>query len=216
MKHFILEKARPHKYLKRLGFPGHWRYFYNEKEFKEKQYQIAQKWVLKRMDDLLDVQAPKIKFYTHRTVPKAIQEAAIHTYGIHPPAYVDPKTMSVVVDLDFSGYQTATDMVKIIGHELGHLLVWHFQDKKVLSKDPLSYTYKVRSKFTGAPLIIYDPGGGTEENLANMFSNYLSGAPLHPKELKKLKEIVQFTGKPFRKAKSENVKRWFVVLENES
>jgi len=151
---------------------------------KETAYKAAARFIQKKIKKFFDIDVAKVKFYTHDTAPEEVKSAAIKKYSTHPPAYVDPKTLSVVIDLDF--YEKVSDIIDIIGHELGHLLAFHYQDKGVLDKKGLNYTAKY--KLRGGTVIIHDPSG-KDENLADMFSDFLSGKSLDAKQKRIMKQI---------------------------
>jgi len=161
-----------------------------ESAIKSSLYDAAQRMILKKLK-ALHVDTTGIKFYTKETAPQELKTKIVKYFGIEAPAYVDPNSLSVVIDIGF--YDSIQYLLFVIGHELGHLLSIYFGDKlksgKLLS-EVLRLNYNKKYKLKDGRTMIIPDVSGSEENIANMFGSYFSGQALDPKE-KKIMDVVQ-------------------------
>jgi hypothetical protein len=151
------------------------------KKGKENIYKLIQKDFSNKIDKFFNIDSEKIKYYTKQNVPKEIEKKVIETFNMLPPAYVDPNTLSIVMDLTF--FNSLTNLKHTIAHELGHLLDIHFGNK-ISDGKTLTDLFKVNKgreyKINNKTIII--SAVWPDEDIAEMFSKILNGISLDDRE----------------------------------
>jgi len=141
-----------------------------------KKYQAAIKFIKSRLKKLLGISSDPFRFYTWATAPKSIKKQALKVFGFNHPAYIDMKTFSIIIEP--SKMITIDLLIHAIAHEIGHALVYWPEFMEKLKNIKLHYSLD-KAKYGNLKMISaleYD------ENLADMFSHYLSGKSLNDKE----------------------------------
>lgn len=152
-----------------------------------KMYETAINKVLTNVNRKLHVTTHNVFFYTYITAPNKLVEEAVEEYRTTPPAIVFPSELCIIMKPEF--YKNISNFMHVVGHEIGHLLDYHFAKK--LNIRELSKKYNLQQKLTRHFKNIIIPSiVDSSESIANIFSYYILDQPLEPRELSFINEII--------------------------